>query len=148
MLNKVPEIAIVFWFVRILAIVAGATSAGDVAVNVGLATAVIAAVMGSRLAAALFLQMPARRYVAWVSWLTVGLVSILGIQITDALPDGLGGGLYTSTAAFAVTLAGRRLRDRIRGPGDVHGDGDRFSRGHRSDDRSGLMAKPTGTSIP
>jgi uncharacterized membrane-anchored protein len=148
MLNKVPEIAIVFWFVRILAIVAGATSAGDVAVPVGFGAAVTVTVMGSRLAAALFLQMRARRYVAWISWLTVVLVSIVGTQITDALPGGLGGSLYASTAAFAVMLAGRRLRDRIRGPGDVHGDGDRFSRGHRSDDRSGLMAKPTGTSIP
>jgi uncharacterized membrane-anchored protein len=131
MLNKVPGIAIVFWIVRIIAIVAGATSAGDVAVHVGLGSAVIAAVMGSRLAAARFLQMRARRYMAWVSWLTVVLVSIVETQITDALPDGLAGGLYASTAAFAVMLAGRHLRDRLRGPGDVHGDGDRFSRSHR-----------------
>jgi uncharacterized membrane-anchored protein len=147
MLNKVPEIAIVFWIVRVMETVVGATSAGYVAVHAGLGTAVTATVMGSWLAAALLLQMRARRYLPWVSWLTVVLVSIVAAQITDASPDGLGGSLYVSTAAFAVILAGRHLRDRVRGPGDVHRDGDRFSRGHRSDDRKGLMAT-TGRSIP
>jgi uncharacterized membrane-anchored protein len=128
MLNKVPEIAIVFWIVRVTAIVVGAASTGYV-VNVGLGTVATATVMGFSLAAALFLQMRARRYVAWVSWPTVVLVSIVATQITDALSDGLGGSLYASTAAFAVMLAGRHLRDRVRGPGNVHGDRDRILSG-------------------
>ena len=46
-----------------------------------------------------------RRYVPWIYWLTVVLVSVVGTQITDALTDRLGVSLYTSTAAFAVALA-------------------------------------------
>jgi uncharacterized membrane-anchored protein len=37
--------------------------------------------------------------------LTVVLVSVVGTEITDALTDGLGISLYTSTAAFAAALA-------------------------------------------
>jgi uncharacterized membrane-anchored protein len=54
---------------------------------------------------ALILQLRAQRYVPWIYWLTVVLVSIVGTQITDALTDGLGISLYTSTAIFAVGLA-------------------------------------------
>jgi uncharacterized membrane-anchored protein len=46
-----------------------------------------------------------RRYVPWIYWLTVVLVSVVGTQITDALTDGVGVSLYVSTAVFAVTLA-------------------------------------------
>ena len=45
------------------------------------------------------------RYVPWIYWLTVVLVSIVGTQITDLLTDGLNVSLYASTAAFAVALA-------------------------------------------
>jgi uncharacterized membrane-anchored protein len=52
-----------------------------------------------------FLQLRARRYIPWVYWLTVVLVSVVGTQITDALTDGLGVSLYVSTTVFAVGLA-------------------------------------------
>jgi uncharacterized membrane-anchored protein len=61
--------------------------------------------MGLFLAIVLVLQMRTRRYVPWIYWLTVVLVSIVGTQITDALTDGLDVSLYVSTAAFAVILA-------------------------------------------
>src|SRR4029077_11321287 len=51
------------------------------------------------------LQLRARRYVPWVYWLTVVLVSIVGTQITDALTDRLEISLFVSTAAFAVALS-------------------------------------------
>jgi uncharacterized membrane-anchored protein len=57
------------------------------------------------LAAALTIQLRARRYLPWIYWLTVVLVSVVGTQITDALTDRLDISLYASTAAFAVTLA-------------------------------------------
>jgi uncharacterized membrane-anchored protein len=45
-----------------------------------------------------------RRYVPWIYWLTVVLVSVVGTQITDALTDRLGVSLYVSTAVFAAAL--------------------------------------------
>jgi len=59
----------------------------------------------SLLLAALLMQLRMRRYLPWIYWLTVVLVSIVGTQITDALTDRLGVSLYASTSAFAMALA-------------------------------------------
>src|SRR3984893_7079381 len=105
MLNKVPEVTLVFWIVKIMSTTVGETGADYLAVHVGLGTAVTGAIMVAFLLAALLVQLRMRRYVPWIYWLTVVLVSIVGTQITDALTDGLGISLYASTAAFAVALA-------------------------------------------
>jgi uncharacterized membrane-anchored protein len=105
MLNKVPEVTLVFWIVKIMSTTVGETGADYLAVHVGLGTAVTGAIMVALLLAALVVQLRMRRYVPWIYWLTVVLVSIVGTQITDALTDGLGISLYTSTAVFAAALA-------------------------------------------
>ncbi len=105
MLNKVPEVTLAFWVIKIMSTTVGETGADYLAVHVGLGTAATGAIMIALLAAILFLQVRARRYVPWIYWLTVVLVSIVGTQITDALTDGLGVSLYVSTAAFAAALS-------------------------------------------
>jgi uncharacterized membrane-anchored protein len=105
MLNKVPEVTLAFWVIKIMSTTVGETGADYLAVHVGLGTAITSAITVSLLAAALLLQLGKQRYVPWIYWLTVVLVSIVGTQITDTLTDKLGISLYTSTAAFAVALA-------------------------------------------
>jgi uncharacterized membrane-anchored protein len=105
MLNKVPEVTLAFWVIKIMSTTVGETGADYLAVHVGLGTAVTSGITVSLLFAALVLQLRMRRYVPWIYWLTVVLVSVVGTQITDALTDRLGVSLSTSTAAFAVTLA-------------------------------------------
>ncbi|MFJ1255401.1 hypothetical protein [Cupriavidus sp. CuC1] len=105
-LNKVPEVTVGFWIIKILSTTVGETGADFLAVNAGLGQAVTGCAMGALLAIALFAQVRVHRYVPWMYWLTVVLVSIVGTQITDALTDGLGVSLYLSTAVFAVMLAG------------------------------------------
>jgi uncharacterized membrane-anchored protein len=105
MLNKVPEVTLAFWVIKIMSTTVGETGADYLAVHVGLGTALTDAIMGSLLVAVLILQMRQRRYVPWIYWLTVVLVSIVGTQITDALTDGLEVSLYVSTAVFAAILA-------------------------------------------
>jgi uncharacterized membrane-anchored protein len=105
MLNKVPEVTLVFWIVKIMSTTVGETGADYLAVHVGLGTAVTGAIMVALLLTALLLQLRMQRYVPWIYWLTVVLVSVVGTQITDALTDGLGISLYASTAAFAAALA-------------------------------------------
>lgn len=104
MLNKVPEVTLAFWVIKIMSTTVGETGADYLAVHVGLGTVVTDALMAAFLAAALFLQMRARRYVPWIYWLTVVLISVVGTQITDALTDGFGISLYASTEVFAVLL--------------------------------------------
>jgi uncharacterized membrane-anchored protein len=105
MLNKVSEVTLAFWVIKIMSTTVGETGADYLAVHVGLGTVVTDAVMAFLLAGALFLQMRKRRYVPWIYWLTVVLVGVVGTQITDALTDGIEISLYVSTAVFAVMLA-------------------------------------------
>jgi len=104
MLNKVPEVTLVFWIIKIMATTVGETAADFLAVRVGLGTAVTGLMMVSILIVVLVMQLRARRYVPWLYWLLVVLVSIVGTQITDAMTDRLGISLYTSTSVFAAAL--------------------------------------------
>jgi uncharacterized membrane-anchored protein len=105
MLNKVPEVTLAFWVIKIMSTTVGETGADYLAVHVGLGTAVTGGNMFGLLATVLLLQLRMRRYVPWIYWLTVVLVSIVGTQITDMLTDRLEISLYVSTAAFAAALA-------------------------------------------
>lgn len=105
LLNKVPEVTLAFWIIKIMSTTVGETGADFLAVNAGFGQGVTRGVMGTLLAIALFLQVRTTRYTPWIYWLTVVLVSVVGTQITDALTDGLGVSLYTSTSVFAAALA-------------------------------------------
>jgi len=104
-LNKVPEVTLSFWVIKIMSTTVGETGADFLAVNAGWGQGITRAVMGALLAAALFTQLRTRRYTPWIYWLTVVLVSVVGTQITDLLTNGLGVSLYVSTSVFAVALA-------------------------------------------
>jgi uncharacterized membrane-anchored protein len=104
MLNKVPEVTLVFWIIKIMSTTVGETGADYLAVHVGLGTAVTGAIMFVLLIAALLAQLHAQEYVPWRYWLTVVLVSVVGTQITDFLTDKLDVSLYVSTAVFTVLL--------------------------------------------
>jgi uncharacterized membrane-anchored protein len=78
MVNKVPEVTLVFWIIKIMSTTVGETGADYLAVHVGLGTTLTAAIMVCFLAAALTIQLRARRYVPWIYWLTVVLVSVVG----------------------------------------------------------------------
>jgi uncharacterized membrane-anchored protein len=103
-INRVPEVTAAFWAIKVLSTTVGETAADFLAVRAGLGTILTDAIMLALLAASLVLQMRARRYVPWLYWLTVVLVSIVGTQITDAMTDGLGVSLYASASGFALAL--------------------------------------------
>lgn len=104
-LNKVPEVTLSFWIIKIMATTVGETGADFLAVNVGWGQWVTSTVMATLLTIALLAQLRTRRYTPWIYWLTVILVSVVGTQITDLLTDGLGVSLYLSTSVFSVALA-------------------------------------------
>ena len=104
-INKVPEVTLSFWIIKILSTTVGETAADFLAVNVGWGQTTTRVVMATALATALAAQLRTTRYTPWIYWLTVVLVSVVGTQITDLLTDGLEISLYVSTAAFALLLA-------------------------------------------
>ncbi|MEQ1504064.1 MAG: hypothetical protein ABMB14_17610 [Myxococcota bacterium] len=105
MTNKVPEITLYFWIIKILATTVGETAADYLSETLGLGLVVTTLVMGVALVAALAVQFGARRYVPGVYWLAVVLLSIVGTLFTDNLVDNLGVALEVTTALFAVALA-------------------------------------------
>ncbi|SSV51961.1 Uncharacterized membrane-anchored protein conserved in bacteria [Acinetobacter nosocomialis] len=104
-LNKVPEITLSFWIIKIMSTTVGETGADFLAVNAGLGQNITCAIMSALLLIALTIQLRTKRYTPWIYWLTVVLVSIVGTQITDLLTDGLNISLYLSTSVFSVALA-------------------------------------------
>jgi uncharacterized membrane-anchored protein len=104
-LNKVPDVTLSFWIIKIMSTTVGETGADFLAVDAGWGQGVTCVVMAGLLAAALTTQLRTRRYTPWIYWLSVVLISVVGTQITDLLTDGLKVSLYLSTAIFSVALA-------------------------------------------
>ena len=78
--NKVPAITISFWVIKIMSTTVGETGADFLAVNVGWGQVVTSLVMAGLLVAALVAQLCTRRYTPWIYWLTVVLVSVVGLK--------------------------------------------------------------------
>lgn len=105
MLNKVPEITIYFWIIKVLCTTVGETAADFLNVNLGLGLTVTTFVMSGLLAVTLAFQFRLDRYVPGVYWLAVVLISIVGTLITDNLVDNFAVPLATTTIVFSVALA-------------------------------------------
>jgi uncharacterized membrane-anchored protein len=103
MLNKVPEVTIYFWVIKVLCTTVGETFA-DFLSGLGLGLQGTTIVMSVAFVAVLVWQFRTRQYVPGVYWLTVVLVSVVGTLVTDNLTDALGVPLEVSTAVFAVAL--------------------------------------------
>jgi uncharacterized membrane-anchored protein len=105
MLNKVPEITLYFWVIKILCTTVGETAADLLNENLGLGLTNTTYIMAVALAAVLVFQFRARRYVPGIYWLAVVLISVVGTLFSDNLVDNLGVELQTTTIAFSVILA-------------------------------------------
>lgn len=105
LLNKVPEITLYFWIIKILCTTVGETFADFLNVNLHLGLTNTTYLMGSLLIVTLFFQFKARKYVAGIYWLAVVLLSIVGTLITDNLTDNFGVSLVTTTTVFSILLA-------------------------------------------
>jgi uncharacterized membrane-anchored protein len=104
LLNKVPQVTIFFWVIKILATTIGETGADFLNVQLGFGLNGTSLVMAGLLAVFLAIQMRKERYVPWIYWVVVVLLSVVGTLLTDNLSDNLGLSLYISTAAFAGAL--------------------------------------------
>jgi len=105
MLSKVPEITVWFWVIKILCTTVGESFADWINVTLGNGLIPTALIFTFVLAWVLAWQMILTRYVPFVYWLTVVVVSVTGTLYTDILTDTLGVPLAVSTSVFAVALA-------------------------------------------
>jgi uncharacterized membrane-anchored protein len=105
MLNKVPEITLYFWVIKILCTTVGETAADLLNENLGLGLTNTTYVMGALLVATLVFQFRARKYVPGIYWFAVVLISVVGTLFSDNLVDNLGVALETTTIGFGIILA-------------------------------------------
>jgi len=101
--SKVPEITVLFWVTKILTTGMGETTSDFVVTTIDPVIGVAVAFV--LLVGALVLQFRTRRYVPWVYWLAVVLVSVFGTMAADVVHVQFGIPYEVSTAGFAVALA-------------------------------------------
>jgi uncharacterized membrane-anchored protein len=105
MLNKVPEITIYFWVIKVLATTVGETAADYLSTTLHLGLVATSFVMGAIFVVGLLVQLRTRAYVPTVYWAVVVFVSIVGTLVSDNLVDNLGIPLATTSIVFAIVLA-------------------------------------------
>ncbi len=105
MLNKVPEITIFFWIIKIMATTVGETAADLLNAKLNLGLTYTSLLMTALFLITLFFQFRANKYVPRNYWLVVVLISVVGTLISDNLVDNLGVALRTTTIVFSVALA-------------------------------------------
>ncbi|MEH2095921.1 COG4705 family protein [Nostoc sp.] len=104
MLNRVPEVTIYFWIIKVLATTVGETAADFLSATLNLGLGATSYIMSSVLLIVLLNQFKLKRYVPASFWFVVVLISIVGTLITDRLVDELGVSLVTTTVIFSVSL--------------------------------------------
>src|SRR5436190_20199069 len=105
MLNKVPEVTLFFWVIKIMCTTIGETAADYLNENLGFGLTKTTYFAGALLVVLLLAQFALRRYVAPAYWLVVVVISVFGTLITDNLSDRYHVPLTTSTTAFSIALA-------------------------------------------
>lgn len=104
MLSKVPEVTLFFWIIKIMATTVGETAADFLNSNLHFGLTGTSIVMGALLLTFLGFQIRSRKYIPWLYWITVVLLSIFGTLITDNLVDNFGVTLQTTTVVFGAAL--------------------------------------------
>jgi uncharacterized membrane-anchored protein len=104
MLNKVPEVTIFFWIIKILATTVGETAADFLNLDLKFGLTYTTFIMSGLLLITLFFQFRLRKYVPGIYWLAVVLLSVVGTLVTDNLLDNFGVSLVTTTIIFTVAL--------------------------------------------
>ena len=104
MLNKVPEVTLYFWIIKIACTTIGETAADFLQMKLNFGLTNTTYLMSALLLVILFFQFRTKKYVPLIYWLAVVFLSIVGTLITDNLTDNLGVSLYTTTTVFSVVL--------------------------------------------
>ena len=103
--NRVPKVTVDFWLIKLMAVTVGETAADFLNANLGLGLSKTSLLMSGLLLAALMVQFAQKRYVPWIYWVIVVLVSIVGTLLTDNLVDHLGVSQEAASIGFAIALA-------------------------------------------
>lgn len=99
---KVPEITIYFWIIKLLTTAMGEATSDWLVFHMNPYIAVT--MSGIVLIASLIIQLSVRRYIAWIYWAVVVMVSIFGTMVADSAHIVLGIPYLVTTIFYAVSL--------------------------------------------
>lgn len=103
-LNKVPEVTLFFWLIKMMSTTVGETAADFLNMDFGWGLTNTTLLTGVLFVMTLALQLRATRYVPALYWATVLLISVFGTLVTDNLTDRFGVPLAFSTGVFGALL--------------------------------------------
>jgi uncharacterized membrane-anchored protein len=93
-----------FWIIKVLATTVGESAADFLNENVGLGLGYTTLLMAGVFLLALAAQFAVTKYVPFLYWLVVVLISVVGTLITDNLTDNLGVKQWITIVVFACAL--------------------------------------------
>ncbi|MEU6089473.1 hypothetical protein ABZ865_22190 [Streptomyces sp. NPDC047085] len=102
--NKVPEVTVYFWVIKVLCTTVGETAADLLNEKAGLDLTGVSLLMSALLAVVLVVQFRTKAYRAGVYWTAVALISVVGTLVSDNLTDNMGVALETTTTVFGIAL--------------------------------------------
>ncbi|MEE4543093.1 hypothetical protein V2S66_14080 [Streptomyces sp. V4-01] len=105
LLNKVPEVTLWFWIIKILCTTVGESFADYVNTTLGFGLTNTMLLFTAVFAVVLTVQFRTERYSPFPYWLTVVVVSVAGTLYTDMLTDQLHVPLWLSSTVFSALLA-------------------------------------------
>ncbi len=103
-LNRVPEVTVAFWIIKILATTVGETAADYLNVELKMGLVNTSYIMSGILLMLLLNQFRLKRYIPLSYWIVVVFMSVTGTLITDSLIDIFSISLVTTTIAFSIVL--------------------------------------------
>lgn len=104
MLNKVPEVTVYFWVIKILCTTVGESFADYINETLGVGLTNTTLIFSAALIAVAVAQFRVRRYIPGIYWSAVVLISVVGTLLTDNLTDGHNVPLWISTTVFSALL--------------------------------------------
>jgi uncharacterized membrane-anchored protein len=105
LLNKVPEVTIWFWVIKILCTTVGESFADYINETLGFGLTNTMLLFTAIFVVVISWQFRTRRYTPFPYWLTVVVVSVAGTLYTDMLTDAKHVPLWLSSTVFAALLA-------------------------------------------
>jgi uncharacterized membrane-anchored protein len=104
--SKVPEVALLFWLIKIAATTLGETAGDAVSMSLGTGYLVATAIFGAIFVAAVALQMRARKFHPFVYWATIIATTTVGTTLADFADRSLGIGYAGGSALLLALLLG------------------------------------------
>lgn len=104
LLNKVPEVTVWFWIIKILCTTVGESFADYINTTLGFGLTNTMLLFTAVFAVVLTVQFRTKRYSPFPYWLTVVVVSVTGTLYTDMLTDEQHVPLWLSSTVFSVLL--------------------------------------------